>query len=547
MVDTRMLRLMNAESKTIFGAATVVGVLSLVSRLVGFLRDRVLAGQFGAGDTLDVYYAAFKIPDAMFSLIVIGSLSASFIPLFTKHFGSIGGKAAAWKLTNNVLNLILVAMAALSCVMALLAGPLAMLVAPGFDAGKQADVALLMRVMFLAQIVLAASVVYGSVLQGMKRFVLYSLAPVLYNVGIIAGALWLARPDAFGLIGLAWGVVLGALMHLAVQVYGVWDAGYRYAPVFEPRDRETLTILKLMGPRMIGIAVGQANIVVLSILASTLAVGSVTLFQFAYNIQFFPIGIFGVSYAIAAFPSFVDHLAKRDIKGFIETFSGTVRQILFFLIPMTMVFLVLRAQIVRVVVGAGEFDWTSTILTADALAFFALSFIAQALVFVLSRAFFAFHDTATPLVAGIASAVLGIAMAFSLVDEFGVVGLAMAYSASSILNLALLWVPLRSRTGSLDELRIIQSLFILSSAGVLCAVVTQFLKPIAASFMPLDTFLGVLGQGLFAGGVGIAAYVLVCLMLGSEEAREVWSGVRRRVFRKYQPKEPVATETTTST
>jgi len=538
-----MLRLMNAESKTIFGAATVVGVLSFVSRIVGFLRDRILAGEFGAGDTLDVYYSAFKVPDALFSLIVIGSLSASFIPLFTKHYGFPGGKQAAWKLTNNVLNLIVVSMIGLSLLMMLFAEPLASVIAPGFDVGKQHDVAGFMRIMLLAQIILAGSVVYGSVLQGMKRFVLYSLAPVLYNVGIIVGGVWLARPDMLGEIGLAWGVVIGAILHLCVQIYGVWAAGYRYEWTWKPRDRESLEILKLMGPRMIGIAVGQANIVLLGVIASTLGVGSVTIFQFAYNIQFFPVGIFGVSYAIAAFPSFVEHLDRRDTNGFVQTFSSTVRQILFFLIPMMMVFLILRAQIVRVVVGAGQFDWASTILTADALAFFALSFIAQALVFVLARAFFALRDTATPLVAGIASATIGIAMAFWLSRDYGVVGLAMAYTASSIMNLALLWVPLRARVGSLDELKLIQSLFVLSSAGVLCGVVTQFLKPVAASFMSLDTFLGVLGQGLFAGGFGIAAYVGVCILLRSEEAMDIWGGIRRRVFRKYQPKEPVATET----
>lgn len=539
-----VFRFLNSESKSIVGAAAIVGFLSFASRIVGLIRDRILLGQFGAGDVLDAYYAAFKLPDLLFGLLVVGSLSASFIPIFGKYYHSLARRDRAWAFTSNTLNILAAVMAAVSVVLFALADPLSELIAPGFDAVKRGMVADMTRVMLLAQLLLAISVVFGSVLQGLKRFLLFSLAPIFYNIGIIVGGLYLTGP--LGPIGLAWGVVLGAFLHLMVQLYGALSAGYRWAPLFDWKDADTREMVRLTGPRMLGIAVSQINFVILTIIATTLAVGSVTVFQVAYNIQFFAIGIFGVSYAIAVFPQFVEEVEKNDLKGLVNTFSHAVRQVLFFMVPMMVVFLILRAQIVRVVAGAGQFDWTATVLAADTLAFFTFSFVAQALVFILSRAFFAFRDTMTPLVAGVVSSILSLIAALWFSHQFGVVGLAMAFTISAIVNLALLWVPLRLRTGTLDEARIVRSLFTISTAGLACAVVTQFLKPVIVSVIALDTFLGVLTQGLIAGGAGLCAYVLISYGLRSEELIEVAAGLKRRILRKAAPEETVSTESTTA-
>ena len=268
-------RFFNSESKTIVGAALIVGVLSFVSRIVGLVRDRILAGEFGAGNILDVYYAAFKLPDLLFGLIVVGAISASFIPLFIKHYHRALGRDKAWQMTNNVLHMILAAMLLLSLVLFVFAQPFAELVAPGFVPVQQAAVAYFMRVMILAQILLAGSMVFGSVLQGLKRFMLYALAPVFYNIGIIVGAVFFV--DWLGPIGLAWGVVFGAFLHLLVQVYGVYKAGYRYKFIWQPKDKDTIEIVRMMGPRMLGIGLSQFQIVILTIIATTLAAGSVTI------------------------------------------------------------------------------------------------------------------------------------------------------------------------------------------------------------------------------------------------------------------------------
>ncbi len=530
-----MLKLFQKEFKTIIGAATIVGALSFVSRLIGFVRDRVLAGQFGAGDALDIYYAAFKIPDLMFNLIVVGALSASFIPLFLEHYQHVGGKKKAWEFTNNALHLIGGAMILFSLLLMLFAEPLAGLVAPGFSEIKQVRVATFMRIMFLSQILLAVSMIYGSALQSLKKFFLYSLAPIFYNFGIIVGALWLV--DWMGLIGLAWGVVLGAFLHMLVQWYGIRESGYHYTWVFNLSSHDVREMIRLMGPRTIGLAVNQLMFILLTVIASTLVAGSLTVFQFAYNIQFFPIGIIGVSFAIAIFPSLSELASKNDEQTFIDTIVTTTRQLLYLLVPMTLLFLVFRAQIVRVVVGAGEFDWPATIATADTLAFFALTFIPQSLIFVLARAFYALHDTISPLIIALVSALIGILSAFLLKDDFGVAALSIAYSIASTVNAILLWVFLRQRLGTLRESTILTLMFKLSVAGMAAGLVMQLLKPVVLSFLSLESFFGVFFQAVLAGGIGLVVYAVLAGLLHVEEQSRLIDSIKRATLRQSRPQE----------
>ncbi len=539
-----MIGFINRESKTIVGAAAIVGLFSFASRIVGLMRDRILAGAFGAGETLDVYYAAFRIPDLFFQLLVVGALSASFIPMFINHYRG-HAKENAWKFTNNVLHLLGVIVLTITLLFMIFAKPLATLIAPGFDVVMQMQVASFMRIMFLSQMLLACSMIFGSILQGLKRFTLYACAPIVYNAGIIVGALVFVKH--IGPIGLAWGVVFGAFLHTALQLFGAYQVGYRYALFIDWKDHCVKEMTRMTMPRMLAIGVSQLLFVILSIMATTMGAGAVTMFQFAYNIQFFPIGIIGVSYAIAAFPSFTEHLGTGDFDAFRESFSSTIRQVLFFMIPMMLLFLIMRSQVVRIIVGAGAFDWRSTVITADALAFFALTCIPQAFAFILARAFFSLHDTATPLTAGIVSALLGIIAAFLFESTFGVVGLAMAYSLSAIVNAVLLWTALRTRVGSLDELHILQSFMKIVVAGLGCTIVMQLLKPLTVQVFSLDTFLGVFMQVLVAGGAGFLIYLFIAYLLKVEELHLFLSSMHRRILVKSTPAEAVQQTNSTST
>ena len=534
-----MFKFFKAQSTSVIGAAILIGIFSFVSDIVGLIRDRILAGTFGAGDTLDIYYAAFKVPDFLFSLIVVGALSASFIPMFTKHYQNPVGQKRAWQFTNNMLHLIAAGMICVAIALCIFAEPVAAMIAPGFNAYKQSQVAMFTRIMLLSEILLAASLVYGGVLQSLKRFFIYSLAPIFYNVGIVFGAIFFVK--WFGPIGLAYGVVLGAILHFGIQAYGMHGTGYHYEFILRWRDRDTQNVLRMMVPRVIGIGMNQLLFLVLMIIASTLATGSVTIFQFAHNVEFFPIGVFGVSYAIAAFPTFADHIAAKRLDQFREVFSSTIRQLLFFLIPATISFLLLRAQIVRIVVGAGAFDWNSTILAADTLAFFALTFVPQACVYILARAFFAMHDTVTPLTAGIVSALLGIVSAFLFTKTFGVIGLAMAFGISETVNAALLWILLRQKFGSLHESKILAGLFKLVPAAILSGLVMLYVRGFVVRFIELDSFFNVLLQVLLTGLSGAIVYLGILALLKSEEFESFFASMTRRQLRRAEPNEMIST------
>lgn len=525
---------LKAGSTSIASAAVIVAAFSVVSRLAGFVRDRILIGQFGAGATLDVYYQAFRIPDLLLQLLVVGALSASFIPIFTRYLIAEDDEKA-WRYTNGMLAFSACMFGALAVVGALFARPLAVLIAPGFSGNLLEQVAVIMRVMFIGQCFFSVSLVFGSVLQGAKRFVLTSLAPIVNNVGIIFGALLLV--PIMGPIGLAWGTVLGAMMHAVVQLVGAVSLGYRPQAVAFWRLKDVRTSVMQMGPRVLGLAVNQINFVLMGVIATTLTAGSATIFNLAYTLNFFPIGVIAVSYAIAVFPTMCERVAQKDEDGFRLVFADTIRQVLLYIIPATVLFLLLRAQLVRILFGAATFDWNATILTADTLALFALSFFAQSFTFVLVRAYFAHEDTVTPLVVGVASALLNLAASWMLSREMGVAGLGLAFSLTAIFQTALLWVFLRLRVGNLGESKLLRSLVVLSSAGLVSGAATQAVKYLVVQWLELNTFAAVFAQTAIAASAGLLVYGLVALALGSVEMRDVLHGLKRKLLRAARPVE----------
>lgn len=528
-------RLFSHAATSVASGAIIVGAFSALSRVIGFLRDRILAGAFGAGDTLDVYYAAFRVPDLLFQLLVVGALSASFIPLFTKHLDK--RQDDAWRFTNVVFNALFITFGLISVLAMLGMDFLVPFLVPGFSPEKQLEVVPVARIIFLAQVFFAMSMVYGSVLQGSRRFVISSFAPIVYNVGIMIGALLFA--PALGATGLALGTVLGAFAHAIVQFIGVRSLGYRYRLIVDFLDKELWQMVVQMVPRVMGLAVNQLNFLAMTTLASFFAVGSLTMLQFAYNLNYFPIGIVGVSYAIAAFPVFCSAVNKSDMQALRSSLLDSVRQVLFFMVPATVLFLLLRAQIVRLVVGAEAFDWQATIATADTLGFFAVSFVAQALVYLVVRAYFALQDNWTPFIVGLFVMAINISLGLVLGGRFGVSGLALAFSIATCVQLALLWAILRLRLGPLGEGVLVRSTMILSVSGVSAALVTQFFKYEVVRVIPLDTFYAVLLQTLVAGGAGLFIYGAAAFMLGSEEMQVFAASLKRKFLKVQRPAEPV--------
>lgn len=526
-------RLFNGEINSITMAALLVGGSSLISRFLGIFRDRILAGQFGAGDNLDIYYAAFRIPDLIFNLLILGALSAGFIPIFTSLIKGPLAKIKtllgddhqeAWELTSNVLNILGVGLLILCGLGVIFAPQIMKLITPGFSPEKIALTASLSRIMFLSPIFLGISSIFGGVLQSFKRFFVYSLSPIFYNIGIIIGALYLA--PIWGIYGLAWGVCLGAAAHMLVQIPALIQLGFKYKFSFNIKNPKVIKIWLMMVPRTMSLAISQLNLLVVTIIASTLSSGSLTVFNLANNLQSFPVGIFGISFAIAAFPAM--SASAFDKKNLVKDISSTTRQILFFIIPATIILLALRAQIIRVIFGTGQFDWQDTVLTINTLGFFSLSLFAQGLTPLLVRAFYARHDAKTPFFIGLVVALANIFLSIWLSRRLGVAGLALAFSLASIINLILLWLWLNLEIGRIDELKIFISTVKFSLAALAGGLAVQGVKLLIGTEIDMTRLWGVLTQGLVAGLVGILIYLLVCWILRSEELLDFWSALKRR-------------------
>ncbi len=534
-------KLFSGQINSITIAALLIALSSTVSRFLGIFRDRILAGEFGAGDTLDIYYAAFRIPDLVFNLLVLGALSAGFIPIFAKLLKNPLAKVRdvfshdknkeAWILTNNILNILGISLLVLAGVGIVFAPILMKLIAPGFSGDKQVLTVALTRIMFLSPIFLGISSVLGGVLQSFKRFFVYSLAPIMYNVGIIIGALYFV--PAYGIYGLAWGVVLGAFLHMLIQLPLVSRLGFRYRPIFNYKDKNTRKIGMMMIPRTMSLAIVQINLLVITIIASTLQSGSLTVFNLANNLQYFPIGIFGISFAVAAFPTL--SAVAFNKKKLIENFSQTIRQILFFIVPSTVLVLTLRAQIIRVVLGTGHFDWNDTVLTFSTLGFFAISLFAQATIPLLIRMFYARHNSKTPFYIGLIAAVVNVFLSLWLARNMGVAGLALAFSIANIINFILLWAILRIEIGNMDETEILYSVVKFSIAALACGITVQGMKLVVWQFVDMTKTFGVFSQGVVAGLSGIFIFVVVSWLLKSEELFNLWNGIKRRLlYRKVE-------------
>lgn len=494
------------------------------------LRDRILAGQFGAGDTLDAYYAAFRIPDLIYNLMIVGALSAAFIPVFTELISKDKEKEA-WELSSGILSLQIFITGILSLVLVIFAPWIMKLVTPGF-AGEKMDLTVaLTRVMFLSPFFLGISGIIGGVLVSFKKFLMYSLAPIFYNLGIIIGALFFVQ--RMGPAGLAWGVVLGAFMHMLVQYPSIKFSGFHFRPVFWDafKNKEVRKVLRLMLPRTMTIAVSQINFTVITIFASTLAAGSLAVFNLANNIQSAPLGLFGVSFAIAVFPTLSAFAARKEKQAFIDAFSRTFRQILFFVIPLSIFLFVLRAQTVRVALGSGKFNWNDTILTYRTLGLLIFSLFAQSVIPLITRAFYALQNTKTPLYIAIVSEAVNIVTVLVLIRQYGVYGLAIAFSFASLVNMALLMFFLRKELSNIDGRKIIQAALKIIIASLLGGLVAQGVKYIVGSRGELDTFVAVLTQLMLAGTAGLATFMLASYYLKSEEFFHFANSLTRKLFK----------------
>lgn len=520
-------RLWSEPSASVTGAAALIAAASFTSRILGVFRDRVLAGTFGAGHELDVYYAAFKVPDLLYNLLIVGALSAGFIPVFIAAREKNKTDNSHWDLVNGFLSIVVAFLVVGAALLYLFATQFAQILTPGFEPDKIVEVAEMMKILSLSPVLLGVSAVIGGVLQSYRRFFVYAIAPIFYNVGIIVGALFFV--SHLGIYGLAWGVVLGAVMHLFIQLPAAMFLGWRFRWRWAWRDSSVRKIGKLMVPRTLALGVTQINIFFLTVMASFLSAGSIAIFNLATNLFFVPVALFGISYALAAFPELSEAAANKNFDLFLKNIRSTMRSVLFFIIPSTVIYLILRAQIVRAVLGTGAFDWTDTVLTFETLYWFSFAMFAHALIPLLVRTFYAIHNTVIPLIAGVVGDVLTIGLSFYLVGQFELLGLAMAFSLGTIVNFSILFVWASLRFGNLLDKKTAFATLGMLMSGLVMAFVAQGVKTGIGAVYGTDTFVSILVQAGITAILALLTYVIMSFILHSHELVTLVTAIKRRL------------------
>src|SRR3989344_2428686 len=518
----RFQTLVRSISSTAGGGALLIAAFSVISKLLGFLRDRLIAGHFGASRIADIYFASFRIPDLVFNILVLGALTSAFIPIFQKTWNS--DRRAGIELSNSILNILLLVIGVLAALLVVLAPQVMPLIVPGFQPSEMALTVTMTRIMLVSLLFFTASNVLSGVLNAWHKFFTFAVSSAVYNVGIIFGIVLLY--PIFGIYGLSFGVVLGSALHFGVQLAESLVRGWRYAPVIRI-SAAAKRIFVLMIPRAIGLAASQINQTIILILASALPAGHLAIFMYADNLRSFPIGIFGISLAVATFPSFSQTLAANDLTRFRTIFSRRFRQIIFFLIPISFTILLLRAHIVRVVLGSGSFDWNATLLTAQKLGYFAIAISAQGLIPLMARAFYAAEDTRTPVIISISGMCITIGLALFLVRYFGLIGLAIADASANLLMMLAFFIFLHAKLGDLNDHEIARAVRRILSIRLVSAAIVHFTLQATDVLLASRTFVGVLLHGTVAGSAGFITYLTLALLLNFDEAAVIRNFLRR--------------------
>jgi putative peptidoglycan lipid II flippase len=513
-------------------AALVVMIAYVASAVLGVLRSVIITALFGAGPEVDAFVAAQRVPELLFNLVAGGALGSAFIPVFAGLLAE-DRRDEAWRMTSAVITLLTLVTLALA-VVTYIAAPWIVQTAlrPGDTPAQQALAVDLMRIMLSTVVIFGVSGLMMGILNAHQHFWRPAAAMSFYNLGIIAGAI-LLKP-VMGVAGLAWGTVLGALLHLAIQLPAVRHVGARLRPVFDPRSPGVGEVLRLMGPRIIGQGVVQFNFFIIGTFTSFMVDGAQTVVTMAFTVMFTALGVIGQSLGTAVFPSLSTLATQEDMPGYRRTLGSALRSVLFLAIPASVGLIVLAQPVIGALYQRGAWSPAATAGAAWALQFFALGLVAHALLEILARAFYALHDTWTPVLVGLATMLLNIALNVVLIRVLGepgnlargsYAGLALAMTLATTIETTTLWLLLRRRIGGMDGPRVWALVWRTTIAALVMGGVLWGLQAVllAGGNVYLVTVLGVvIGAGLFFG---------LALLLGVPEARTVPNMILRKVRR----------------
>lgn len=433
--------LITKENSSILSAAAVIMFATLISALLGFIRTRLLIQYFFADKSvLDIFWAAFRIPDTIFQILIVGALSSAFIPVFSRYLEKEKSEEANL-IASSIINTVVGIMVVLSVGIFIWAEPLSRMVAGGFNSEQIFQMAKLTRIMAAAQILFGFSSFITGIIQSHKRFLVPAFAPSLYNVGIILGTVFFSK--SLGIMGPALGVVIGALLHLIAQLPLAMKLGFSYKPVIHkhPAINE---MTRLMLPRMVTLSLAQVEQTALIAFSSWLGSGSVTIITIAQQLTNLPIRLIGVTIGQASLPFFAKETAKNNLAGLAKMVNDSILQMLYLALPASAIILVLRIPLVRLAYGAGSFPWTETVTTGKLVAMFAIAIAAGSLSHIIIRVFYALHDTKTPFIINLISTTINVGLSyyFLFVIKTGIVGMAFAITVADIIETTILTIIL---------------------------------------------------------------------------------------------------------
>lgn len=478
---------------------------------------------FGISPATDAYTAAFRLPELLFTLLVSGAFAVAFIPVFTEWIHK-GQRDRAWELSSTLLNLLMVVTLGIGIVAFIFADPITTLIVPGFDDYRHDLTVELTRIMLITPFLFAISSLWGSIAQSFNRFVIFALASVFYNLGIIFGIIFLS-PD-HSIFGVAYGVVIGAAIQAVLQIGGLYGLGYRYKVGINLKNPDVRQVVKLMIPRSLDQGIDQISYIVETIIGSRLATGSLTALYYANNLKNVPIALIGNSIATAAFPRMAARAAAGATEKLIRDFVVNARLILFLVVPAAIVTVFMRGYIVRLLYGFGDPT------TANTLGWFVGVIIFQGLFFLISRVYYAMQDTKTPLYASMVALIFTVILSFVLSEWYGVVGLAMAQSIVIALETMVLTSILQRRLGQIGLKEIWRGLYRMLIAGSIMAGVVYLMVSRALPLYKADVGFAVVGPKFFTiFFVGLLAYMIPCYLLNLREARKVWAKLKEQMLR----------------
>ncbi len=539
---SRTLKAITAKISGLHQAAFWLAGFSILSQILAFVRDRLLAHHFGANEVLDIYYTAFRIPDFIF--ITLGSLVSIsvLVPMFSRK--AVNDEKSVQTYINSIFTSFSVTIV-FSCLVALIFMPqIAGLLFKGFSAEVLNEVIKFSRILLLSPILLGLSNFFGSIVQYEKRFLLYSLSPLFYNGGIIAGIVFGATN--FGITAVVWGVVFGAFLHFLVPASFIFYKKKIPNLIWKINWTEVRETALVSIPRTLALSATQIINIVFTIVSTFLGAGAVAVFNLAFNLQSVPLSIIGASYSLAAFPTLSEHHARNNILECGRYIGESIRYIIFLTVPITALFIILRAHIVRVVLGSGAFDWTDTKLTAAVLSLFALSFVFQSMGIFLTRAHYALGKTKIPLIFGLSGAIVTASFValfyfnflpgfISWLSHFLEIGgllsskiiiLPLSFSLGSVFTTLGLWLFLDKETKNIASDGVLRTSLETILASLVVGFVTFYALRFFDAFFTLNSFLNVFGHALVSGLTGIAVGVTVLYLVKNKELKEIMKKIR---------------------